>query len=371
MILDGIEIIDFKNIPDATIEFSPGVNCLLGQNGMGKSNLLEAIHFLSFVRPVSSIPDSTLIRRGSEFLMVKGHYTTDSGASIKVSCGVTRGKGKSLKLDGKEYQRLSEHIGRIPVVIVAPSDTRLVEGGADERRRLMDMVISQANQSYLANLMRYNRSVDSRNRMLRSGMKDPLLYESVEQTMQLTSDVVFKARKEWAHTIAPIFQQYYTAISGETEQARIQYKSQLDEADLTALLAESRTKDLALGYTSRGIHRDDLEMTINGFSARRLGSQGQVKTFTIALRLAIFDYLRRIRGVVPLLLLDDIFDKLDATRVGRIMKLVSENRTFGQIFITDTNRKHLDEILREINGPRLLLSVSDGTFSIIENSTGQ
>ncbi len=365
MTLDRIEIVDFKNIPDATIDFSPGVNCLLGMNGMGKSNLLEAIHFLSFARSASSVPDRSLVRHGCQFLIVKGEYTSDSGSMEKVACGITPGKGKSLKLNGKEYQRISEHIGRFPIVTVSPSDTRLVDGSGEERRRLMDMVISQADPTYLSRLIRYTRALDSRNRMLRSGMKDSLLYESVELTMQETSDTIFTARREWTERISPIFADYYTAVSGGKEKARLAYRSQLEGTSLPELLAEARAKDLILGHTSRGVHRDDLEMTLDGYSARRLGSQGQVKTLTIALRLAIFDYLRQTGGKTPLLLLDDIFDKLDADRVARIMKLVSGNRSFGQIFITDTNRKHLDEILAEISGPRLMLEVTDGTFTRI------
>lgn len=365
MILDRIEILDFKNIADATIDFSPGVNCLLGMNGMGKSNLLEAVHFLSFARASSSIPDRTLVRHGQQFLMVKGFYTSDSGSSETVACGITPGKGKSLRLNGKEYQRISEHIGRFPIVTVSPADTRLVEGSGEERRRLMDMVISQADQTYLSHLIRYTRALDSRNRMLRSGMKDPLLYESVELNMQAAAEAIFDARREWTARISPIFADYYTAVSGGKEAARVAYRSQLEDTTLPALLTDARAKDLALGHTTRGVHRDDLEMTLDGYSARRLGSQGQVKTFTIALRLAIFDYLRQTGGKTPLLLLDDIFDKLDADRVARIMKLVSANQSFGQIFITDTNRKHLDEILSEISGPRLMLEVADGTFTRI------
>lgn len=365
MILDHIDIIDFKNIADAGLDFSRGVNCLLGMNGMGKSNLLEAIHFLSFARPASSMPDSALIRHGSRQSLVKGRYTADSGSREEVAVGLTAGKGKSLKLNGKEYQRMSEHIGRFPIVTVSPADSRLVEGSGEERRRLTDMVISQADPTYLGRLIRYNKALDSRNRMLRSGMRDPLLFESVEQTMTECSNAIYEARSRWTEAISPVFTDYYRQVSGGAEKASLAYRSQLDGTTLPELLRLSREKDGILGYTSQGIHRDDLEMKLDGYSARRLGSQGQVKTFTIALRLAIFDYLKRARGVVPLLLLDDIFDKLDAERVSRIMGLVSTSSDFGQIFITDTNRKHLDEILDNIGGERLLLEVADGRFTRI------
>ncbi len=365
MILDRIEILDFKNIPDASIDFSPGVNCLLGMNGQGKSNLLEAIHFASFARAASSIPDAALVRHGRPFAIVKADYTSDSGSIDHIACGITPGKGKSLKLNGKEYQRISDHIGRFPLVSVAPADSRVVEGAADERRRLMDMVISQAEGDYISHLIRYNKALDSRNRMIRSGMKDPLLFESVEETMHIASQAIFEARSRWTSLISPLFEAYYEAVGGTAEKAAIAYRSRLSDTTLPELLRQTRQKDLVLGYTSQGIHRDDLDMTLDGYSARRLGSQGQLKTFTIALRFAIFDFIKQAGSRTPVLLLDDIFDKLDADRVGRIMNLVSANPTFGQIFITDTNRKHLDEILSEIEGPRLLLEVADGTFTRI------
>lgn len=366
MILDRLDIVNFKNIAEAGLSFSPGVNCLLGSNGMGKSNLLEAIHFLSFVRPVQPMPETALIRHGADMLLVKGSYTFPEmphSAPDKIACGIVRGKGKTLKLNGKEYPRISQHIGRFPLVTVTPRDVRLVEESGDERRRLMDTVIAQSDSAYLANLIAYNRALDSRNRMLRSGVKDALLYESVENAMQTASGAVFAARRDWTAAIAPLFAEYYSRISGDAEKASLAYRSVLADACLPDILAATRQKDVALGYTSKGVHRDDLEMQLDGYSARRLGSQGQVKTYTIALRLAIFDFLRESSGKTPLLLLDDIFDKLDAARVGRIMEVVSTSENFGQIFITDTNRKHLDEIVEAMQGERLLLEVADGSFT--------
>lgn len=367
MILQRIDIVDFKNIAEASLEFSPGINCLLGMNGMGKSNLLEAIHFLSFARGVSTMPDSALIRHGAQMLLVKGEYLSDTGTADSIACGITAGKGKTLRLNGKEYQRISEHIGRFPIVTVAPADSRLVEGSAEERRRLADMVISQADNAYLSHLIRYSRALDSRNRMLRSGMKDPLMYESVEQSLCDSAEAIFRARSNWVEALSPSFCRYYAAVSGEAESASIAYRSRLQEGSLKDLLNASRRKDALLGYTSVGVHRDDLEMQLDGYSARRLGSQGQVKTFTIALRLAIFESLKSVVGKTPVLMLDDIFDKLDARRVERIMQLVSSDRAFGQIFITDTNRKHLDEIIGSIAGERLMLEVENGTFNPVKS----
>lgn len=363
MILKNIDILNFKNIGAATLDFSTGVNCLLGMNGMGKSNLLEAIHFLSMARPMSAVPDSALIKHGEDLMMVKGNYLTDSGGEEGVAIGITRGKGKSLKRNGKEYRRFSEHIGRFPIVTVTPGDIRLINGGGEERRKLMDMVISQARPDYLGSLIRYNRGLESRNRMLRAGVRDKLLFESVETAMAEAAATVWQVRKEWVERLSPGVEQTYHRIAGGSETTSISYKSQLEGTTLIELLNERRQKDTILGFTSAGVHRDDIEAKLDGYPLKNLGSQGQVKTFTIAMRLAIFDYLRETSGTVPLLLLDDIFDKLDASRVENIMHEVSAGSNFGQIFITDTNRKHLDDILAGMEGPRTLLNVSEGSFT--------
>lgn len=368
MILKNIEILDFKNIPEGNITFSEGVNCLLGMNGMGKSNLLEAIHFLSFTRPIASMPESALIRHGADSLLVKGEYRMDSGGEEIIACGLVRGKGKTLKRNGKDYDKISHHIGRFPLVTVSPQDSTIVTGNGEERRKLMNIVISQADNAYLARLISYNRALESRNRMLRAGVRDNILYESVEVAMEEAANAIHATRTEWVRRISPVFSDYYSRIAGDNEKASLKYLSVLNEETLHDALMRKRGKDTALGYTTVGPHRDDLEMSLGKYSMRRLGSQGQVKTFTIALRFAIFDFLRQEKGITPLLLLDDIFDKLDADRVTRIMQLVSNSNTFGQIFITDTNRKHLDEILREISGKSLLLEVRDGTFTPLHNN---
>lgn len=363
MILKNIDILNFKNIASAEIEFSPGVNCLLGMNGMGKSNLLEAIHFLSMARPMTSLPDNALVRHGQELLLVKGNFITDAALTDTIACGFTKGKPKSLKRNGKEYRRISEHIGRYPVVSVTPDDSEIIRGPGEERRRLMDTVISQAHPDYLAHLIRYTRALENRNKMLRAGVSDPLLFESIETGMEEAASAIHSFRKDWVDSLAPKVEQCYSRLSGSGEQTAIVYSSRLNEAPLRDLLDQSRQRDLMLGYTSTGIHRDDLVTSLDGFSLRKLGSQGQVKTFTIAVKLAVFDYLKEIGGTTPLLLLDDIFDKLDASRVENIMHEVSASDTFGQIFITDTNRKHLDDIIAGIEGPYALMNVDNGNFT--------
>ncbi len=366
MYIEKISILNFKNIAEATLEFSSRVNCFLGRNGMGKSNLLEAIYFLSFVRSFGQMPDSALIRHGQEMLLVQGVYHKNSDVVENLSCGIVPGKRKTLKRNGKEYEKLSEHIGQFPIVVVSPQDSRIVSGSGEERRKLMDMVISQADKTYLSQLIRYNKSLEQRNKMFRVGFKDKLLYDSIESQMESAADYIFEARRRWVEEdMSEPFNRYYAQVASSREVATIDYKSVLKEMPFREVLEQNRAKDEVLGYTSKGLHRDDLEMGLDGYSMRRLGSQGQLKTFTIALRFAIFEYLKRTSGVTPILLLDDIFDKLDAERVKHIMEIVSVNDIFGQIFITDTNRKHLDEILVQIGGDYRLLEVENGQFTPI------
>ena len=362
MRLKDIDILNFKNIPATRLEFSPGVNCLLGMNGMGKSNLLEAIHFLGMTRPMGSLPDSALVRHGEDMMMVKGTFLTDGGEEDIISLGVVPGQAKRLKRNGKEYRRLSEHIGRYPMVSVTPNDSKIASGSAEERRKLMDMVISQGDAVYLDALIRYGRSRENRNRMLRAGVKDTLLYESIEANMAESAATIHTSRLNWIERIAKRAEEIYARLAGSPERLTLSLKSHLNDKTLGDLLDERRAKDQVLGYTSAGPHRDDMSAFLDDYPIREIGSQGQLKTFTIALKLAVFEYLKEIKGTLPLLLLDDIFDKLDASRVENIMREVSGEGNFGQIFITDTNRKHLDDILRGLNGDKSLISVENGTF---------
>lgn len=362
MLIKSIDIVDFKNIAEANLCFASGVNCLLGLNGMGKSNLLEAIHLLSVARPMRSVPEVALIRHGCLAMMVKGEYIMENGVEERVSCGIVRGKGKTLRRNDKEYPRISEHIGKFPVVTVSPSDTELVTGSGEVRRKLMDVVISQSDPTYLSRLIRYNKALESRNKMLRAGVNDVLLYESIEAVMCEMAAAIHESRSGWVEEMKPDFARFYSRISGDAERASMSYKSSLNERTMQEVLSSERARDLALGFTSQGIHRDDLAMQLDSYSMRRLGSQGQMKTFTIALKFAVYDFLRRKVGEKPVLLLDDIFDKLDAGRVSRIMETVSSGDTFGQIFITDTNREHLDETLGGLKAESRVYEVENGHF---------
>ena len=363
MRLDSLSLTNFKNIAEARLEFSPKINCFLGNNGMGKSNLLDAIFYLSFCRSFSGVTDAMLLRRGEDFAMAQATYLR-RGIDEQLSLGITPGRRKSLKRQGKEYQRLSAHIGAFPLVISSPQDVDIIRGASDERRRLMDMVISQTDPHYLDALIRYGRALDQRNKMLRDGITDASLYAAVEMQMDMAAMSIHSVREEWVGRLTGIFSRYYNAIAGTGEQVSLAYQSSLNApgSTLCSLLEASRRRDEAVRHTSVGPHRDDLDMLIDGMPMRRAASQGQCKTYAIALRLAQYDFLRDTGSMHPLLLLDDIFDKLDATRVERIMELVT-GEGFGQIFITDTNRTHLDEIMSRTGGDYALWHVDSGTFS--------
>lgn len=362
MVIKNVDILNFKNIQEGRLEFSEGVNCLLGSNGMGKSNLLEAIHFVCMARPMTPMPESGLITHSESMMSVRASFRMDAGSDEQITAAIVKGKGKTLKRNGKEYDRISQHIGQFPVVSVTPGDVDIVTGAAQERRRMTDMVLSQASTSYISSLIRYNKGLENRNSLLRAGVRDPLLYESVEGGMADAAAVVHSLRAEWTAGIAPVVAANYSAIAGPGEALTMDYRSVLNEMPMSEVFERNRGRDAALGYTSAGIHRDDIPVTLDGYPLRTYGSQGQIKSFAIALRLAIFDYLRQAGRETPLLLLDDIFDKLDSSRVGKIMELVSSNTGFGQIFITDTNREHLDETLASLSGPKQLLMVENGRF---------
>ncbi len=366
MILKEIVLNNFKNIRSAQLQFSPRINCFLGDNGMGKSNLLDAIHFLSFCKSFTGAPDSMLITRGEDFSMIQAQYQRRQSIE-DLAVALRPGRAKSFKRSGKEYRRLSEHIGKFPLVLVSPADMDLVAGPPEERRRFLDILISQTDARYLDALIRYNHALEQRNRMLRDQISDPNLYLAVEMMLESSARIIADARRDNLLKLTEIFEPYYAAISGGAEAPSLKYVSHLSDPSvaLSDLLAERRGRDAALHHTSAGVHRDDVEMLLNSLPVRQAASQGQQKSFSIALRLAQYDFLHRACGMAPILLLDDIFDKLDAARVGSIMQIVSRPN-FGQIFITDTNRKHLDEVMQAAATTDFALwSVSSGTFSQI------
>lgn len=364
MILNHLSILDYKNISEAELDFSPGLNCIIGHNGEGKTNLLDAIRFLSLTKSLSSGQDSLCIRHEADAFMLKGEYTREDGGCESIHCALRRGQKKILRRQGKPYKRMTEHIGLVPVVMVSPSDNLLVDGGSDERRRFMDVVISQMNIQYLDALMHYNKALAQRNVLLKM---DPPCNDEVlsvwEVQMAQAGEMVYRERSEYIRRFIPIFQEFYEMIAGGHEKVGIAYTSHCQRGSLLDVIQRDRLKDMAVGYSLHGIHRDDLEMTIGGYPLRREGSQGQSKTMLIALKLAQFEFLHHTgNGTTPLLLLDDIFDRLDAERVERIVRLVGSNR-FGQTFITDTNRDHLDKILSITELDYKLFDCRGGVFT--------
>jgi DNA replication and repair protein RecF len=370
MILEKLSLINYKNITEATLELSPKINCFIGQNGVGKTNVLDAIYYLSFCHSANNPIDSQVIRHGEEFFMIEGEYsgqlTVDSYDSLKlsVSCGMKRGQKKHFKRNKKEYKRLSEHIGLIPIVVVSPSDTLLIEGGSEERRRLMDMVISQYDSTYIEALNRYNKALQQRNTMLKAEEEPDIDVISIwEEQMASAGEHIYKCRDAFVKEMVPIFQRYYETISGNQEKVALNYISHCQRGPLLEVIQRDRFKDRAVGYSLHGVHRDDLEFMLGDHLMKREGSQGQNKTFVISLKLAQFDFLKRTNSkTTPLLLLDDIFDKLDAGRVEQIVNLVAGDE-FGQIFITDTNRDHLDQILSASSHDYRIFHVDNGDIN--------
>jgi DNA replication and repair protein RecF len=364
MILNRISIVNYKNIKEAGLSLSPKMNCFIGPNGAGKTNMLDAVYYLSFCRSAYNSIDSQVIFHDEPFFVLEGSYQDETGNKEEIYCGMKRGTKKHFKRNKKEYKRLSQHIGLIPLVFVSPADTYLVDGGSEERRRLMDVVISQYDNNYIEALNRYNKALQQRNTLLKMEEEpDWELMRIWEEQMAAEGEVVFQKRDAFVHELLPVFQQIYQDISGDKETVSLQYVSHCQRGPLLEVIQRDRMKDRAVGYSLHGIHRDDLEMLLGGYPMRREGSQGQLKTFVIAMKLAQFRFLKRTCSkTTPLLLLDDIFDKLDAQRVERIVQLVASEE-YGQIFITDTNREHLDRILHENSFDYKLFSVADGVVT--------
>jgi len=350
MILKHISIINYKNIASADIDLSGKVNCFIGHNGEGKTNLLDAVYYLSFCRSAFTSVDSMVINHDQDFFVLEGEFLNKMADGeeqpISVYCGMKRGTKKHFKRDKKEYKRLSQHIGLIPIVFVSPSDTLLIDGGGEERRKLMDMVIAQYDRSYIETLANYNKALQQRNVLLKMEEEpDAMLLDIWEQEMARNGEVLFEKRRAFVEELMPHFQNIYHQIAEGKEEVSLSYVSHCQRGPLLEVIRRDRMKDRAVGYSLHGSHRDDLEMLLGGYPMKREGSQGQHKTFVLALKLAQFEFLKRSgNATMPILLLDDIFDKLDAHRVEQIVRLVSGD-SFGQIFITDTNRDHLDQIL--------------------------
>lgn len=364
MWLKRISILNYKNIEQVELSFSPKMNCIIGRNGMGKTNLMDAVYYLSFCKSATNPIDTQNILHDRDFFVLQGFYQTDNEEPEEVYCGLKRKQKKQFKRNKKEYTRLSDHIGLIPLVMVSPSDSVLISGGSEERRKFMDVVISQFDREYLDALIRYNKAMLQRNTLLKSEIApEPELMNVWEEMMASAGEIVYKKRRQFIDEFVNVFQSYYSFISDDMEKVSLDYQSHASEGDLLSMIQNSRQRDVIMGYSLKGIHKDDLVMKLDDYPIKREGSQGQNKTYLIALKLAQFEFLKRTGSrTTPIVLLDDIFDKLDAHRVEQIVKLVAGDN-FGQIFVTDTNREHLDKILKKINGDYKLFEVAFGNIT--------
>lgn len=378
VILQELHILNYKNIREAELTFADKLNCFVGLNGQGKTNLLDAIYLLSFTKSAFVPNDSQAIMHGEELCFVRGKYKIveseserESESELEITCGLKRGVKKQFRRGTKDYKRLLDHIGLIPLVMISPEDNELIADGSDERRRFLDAVISQYNKTYLENLTQYNALLKQRNAVLKElgdsdsesdsdsefGVTEELL-EVLEMQMAPLAEAIYKERTRFVEEFIPIFQEIYNELADGQEQVSLRYVSQLQNRDLMQAYKQTRQRDLILGWTSQGIHKDELEMLLGDYPLKRVGSQGQQKTFLLAMKLAQAIHLGK-----PILLLDDIFDKLDSERVQRIIRIVNSDR-FGQIFITDTDRQHLTEILRP-NEQAFIFHVQNGVIEKI------
>lgn len=359
MRLNKLSLVNFKSYLKADIEFSDRINCLTGDNGVGKTNLLDAIYYLSFCRSYFSLPDSALIRHNEDFLILQGWYSRLEDAE-EIFCGIKRHHKKKFSRNGNDYKKLADHIGLLPLVMLSPGDSELVTGGSEERRKFVDSIISQYDRVYLENLIDYNRLLAQRNALLKDFAAkshfDRTSLEIYDERMTIIGNQIFETRKEFLSQFIPLFQHLYAYISGQNEDARLVYESQLTQDSFSSLLRQHESKDRMLQYSTCGIHKDDLLFELNGYPLKKTGSQGQQKTFIIALRLAQFDFIKAAKGLKPLLMFDDLFDKLDGKRVEKILSLVAEDH-FGQIFITDTNLQRLESILKNLISNQFVYSI--------------
>lgn len=365
MQVKSITISQFKNLKEVGVSFSSRFNCFVGNNGAGKTNILDALHLLSMTKSFFSSGDAMNVRHGDDFFSVRGSYLRE-GEELELLCSYTTSSKKSFKRNGKQYERLSDHIGYVPLVMISPEDNDLIDSGSETRRKWLDMAVSQGNPEYLVTLMKYNKVLQHRNTLLR-GMngivpRDTSLMDVLDDRLAEFGNAIIAWRVDFLRQFEPIFNGYYSRISADKESVSLNYKSTVPENNFEASLKKNIMRDCVLGYTSIGVHRDDLNMLLGNYPVKKVGSQGQKKSFIVALKFALYDWLKREKGVKPLLLLDDIFDKLDPIRVNSILNIVG-GEEFGQIFITDTKRENVQEMLMSIGADFKIFNVENGQVS--------
>ena len=360
-VLEKIVISDFRNIRLQEVEFSPNVNCISGNNGEGKTNLLDAVYYLSMTKSAFASSDRFNFRHGTEEFSLLGTYRMENGLTRRFSMKTALKGDKKMKRDDKAYEKISGHIGVLPVVMVSPADISLVSESGEERRRFVNSVLSQMDPGYMASLQQYNRLLLQRNRMLKDIEVDRSLLEVIDMRMSSLAEPVHQARKRFVEDLLPVVSEYYRLVSGDSEKVCIEYDSELSKASLDQLLAASFDRDRVMKYTTSGLQRDDFIFTMNGHPIRRYGSQGQQKSFLVALKFAQYEIMKKNYGFAPILLLDDVFDKLDMNRISNLLQMVASN-DFGQIFITDSNKVRMAGIVDGITRDRAYFDTVDGTF---------
>ncbi|MDD2489399.1 MAG: DNA replication/repair protein RecF [Bacteroidales bacterium] len=362
MYLNKLKLSNFKNITETELSFCKNINCLVGENGVGKTNLLDAIHYLSFCKSYFNVIDGNNIKYDEEFFAIHGYYTFEENTDEKFSCSLKKGQRKLFRYGEKEYNRFSEHIGKIPLVMITPSDQELIIGSSELRRKFLDLVISQADIIYLDNLIKYNKVLEQRNRLLKhfsSTMSfDALSLQIWDEQLAGYGTQIHNKRKEFIDNFAELFQYYYNYITSDKELVSIEYQSSDLDENYLSLLFDSRERDRILNYTSIGVHKDDLILKMNDRNIRKYASQGQQKSFLLALKLAQFEYIFKRTKIKPILLLDDIFDKLDLSRISKLMQLVGSER-FGQAFITDTQLGRVEDIFKKTNIEHKIYKLSE------------
>lgn len=367
MFLRDLSMLNFKNFSEASLSFCPGINCFTGYNGSGKTNLLDAIYYLSFCKSFTNSIDSQNILHDKDFFVIQGNYKRN-GMDEEIYCAMKKNQRKVFKRNKKEYGRLADHVGLYPLVLISPSDSSLILGGSDERRKFTDGVISQYNKEYLSNLIAYNKALQQRNALLKRFAEknyfDNASLEIWDEQLVKYGEIIYLARERLFKDFLPIFQENYSFLTNGNEKVYIEYDSKLNDSGMADLLSAALQKDRILQYSTAGIHKDDLLFFLNEMPVKKFGSQGQQKSFLIALKLAQYEFTRKEKGYEPILAFDDIFDKLDKLRVKQLMKLVSGDK-FGQIFVTDTSKERLKEIFSNIKTDSVLYEIENGKVSNI------
>lgn len=361
MYLNRILISNFKNIREADLRFSKKINCISGNNGEGKTNLLDAIFYLSATKSFFHNSDTYTFTFGENAAAINGTYLAESGMEEKISIGVCSGGGKIVKRNDKAYERLSEHIGLIPIVMVSPADTCLINDGGEERRRFMNLILSQVDKEYLKRIQQYNQLLIQRNKLLKMPGISYELLDTINMQMDGHASYIYSKRKKLCEDLSGRVQEFYKALSGSREEISLHYVSDLDKGGLISVFESALERDLFLKYTSAGIHRDDMVFNMAGHPIKKCGSQGQQKSFLISLKLAQFVIMKELHEVAPILLLDDVFDKLDMQRVEYLLNLVASD-DFGQIFISDSNKVRMASIVERIVRDRKSFEVKGGVY---------